>query len=798
MAWIALPIGSMCLSLLVGCQQDSMSLVHEAQALLAGSQPEQALVLLHEASAKDPENAEIRFSIAMALVRLGRSAEALTPLRQAAQSEDFGVQAGIVLASTLAEGHKFEEAMAAADDVLARFPDEAAALAIKASAAISLHRGDVAVDVVDHMLALQPDSLAFLHLRAIALSEADQLDETVAILDRLMETETEEDPADPARACAALAKIYIGKGMKDEAAARLGVCKVRFGDTPRFVLALAAMYDELNLRDQAIDVLSEGVEAHPNDGSLRNALGTHLLVADRFEEAEALVSEGLENAADPRRWAALASVRSAAGNLSGAHEAIEQAIGLIDPPAQIHLLMLADLQLQQGLTDDAAITSARLTETLYRNAIEARILLERGEAAKALELFDTVLPHWPQNASLRVYSALAALDVGDSERAKSDLLQATRRTPGDSDAAIWLARMYFAEGSYLNAARFAERQINQRGPTDPAPYVLAVRAYRRADQPEQARRMLTAMATVRDGLFAGESIAEAGRITAAADGPGAALEVLEQRANEAGLDLGDPNAEPVLIEVFQQLASAGRLDEAKRRASALIAEHPDRPNLLMISGRVALLQGNVEEADGLFARALELEPGHPGSLAGQSLVCLEQGDVAGASEAMDRAWQAAHHPEHGYMAARLRLDLDDFEGARDRFLGLLKVHPDNAAAANDLAWFFAERGEQLDRARKLAELAARLAPGAEVLDTLGYVQLKQGEAAAATDTFRQIIDRWPEYSTARYHLALALEASGQGEEARQALEAALETPFPESEQARALLSRLSESGRTEL
>ncbi len=788
-------LGLAVLLLLSACQQSQEALYDEAQALIAEGKPEDGLTVLREAAALDPDDGEIQFAIGMTLLRLGRTSEALFPLSKAVETEEYGVQAGVVMASTLAEGRNFEESIAAADRVLERSPEDVAALAIRANAAIGLHQGELALDSVDRLLAIEPGSVPYRHLKASALGEAQRLDDAEALFLELMEIETEEDPGGPARACGSLAKMLIDHKETDRAVERLKLCEEKYVTQPNVALALVSLYDEMGQKDEAIELLQRTSEKKPDDPNVVNALGHRLLAADRFDEAEALASEGLEKGTNPARWAALSSVRKAAGNADGALEAIEEAITLSDPPDQEYLFSRADLLISLGRVDEAQGVREQLTETLYRDTIDGRLAQEAGDNARALEIYSDVLAHWPQNVGVRVLAALAALEEGDREQAKSQLLEATRQAPTESDAAIWLARLHFAEGDYAQAAYFATRQIAERGPTHPDAYLLAARAFRRLGKPERVKGSLGAMALARDGLFAAESIAEVIRFTSATEGPDGALGRLDEMVEKAGLDYASPETEPALIQRFQLLADAGQLDEATRRGEALIAAHPERPTLHMLLGRIGLLKGDAETAGQAFERALELDPEHAGSLAGKALLQRAAGDPA-AADTMDRAWQLSQHQDYGYMAARMRLDLGQREEARERFLDLLILHPDQAAGANDLAFLLAEDGTELDRALELARLALRLAPSPEALDTLGFVQLKRDELDAAIGSFRRAIDRGPEYATARYHLALALHEAGRSEEAREALETALETAFPEAEQARALLARLEGGGGT--
>ena len=82
-------------------------------------------------------------------------------------------------------------------------------------------------------------------------------------------------------------------------------------------------------------------------------------------------------------------------------------------------------------------------------------------------------------------------------------------------------------------------------------------------------------------------------------------------------------------------------------------------------------------------------------------------------------------------------------------------------------------------------------PSPDVLDTLGWVHLKRGETQAAVAAFREAIAARPDSASIRYRLGMALDRSGESEEAREMLRTALGTGnFPEAEEAKRELARL--------
>ena len=118
------------------------------------------------------------------------------------------------------------------------------------------------------------------------------------------------------------------------------------------------------------------------------------------------------------------------------------------------------------------------------------------------------------------------------------------------------------------------------------------------------------------------------------------------------------------------------------------------------------------------------------------------------------------------------------ELAQQRYEDAIRLDPNLSEAKNNLAYLFAETGQNLDRALDLAQEAkTQLPENASVADTLGWVMHKRGmhsaaisylkEAEAGTDPNDASI------GIVRYHLALAYEANGETDAAREALSRAL-------------------------
>jgi Flp pilus assembly protein TadD len=133
------------------------------------------------------------------------------------------------------------------------------------------------------------------------------------------------------------------------------------------------------------------------------------------------------------------------------------------------------------------------------------------------------------------------------------------------------------------------------------------------------------------------------------------------------------------------------------------------------------------------------------------------------------------------------------DDARKRYERLVEKDPHAAVASNNLAWMYASRGEQLDRALQLAQAAVAEPPEhPEFNDTLAWVYLKKQLPSLAIPPLRVAVEKDPGNPSFHYHLGLAYVQSGDKAAARQELERALKlkADFEGSEDARKILKTL--------
>ena len=242
----------------------------------------------------------------------------------------------------------------------------------------------------------------------------------------------------------------------------------------------------------------------------------------------------------------------------------------------------------------------------------------------------------------------------------------------------------------------------------------------------------------------------------------------------------------------------GRLAEEENDANAALEQYaavgPGDEYLPAQVRRTALLvkAGQAAEARRLLASARESQPD-----VALQLYLIEIESLTN-QERLGDAWQVMDEALQRYpddlnllytraMLAEKRGDLASLE--RDLRV-ILGREPNNSMALNALGYTLADRTTRYAEARALIEKAYALNPDdPAILDSLGWVNYRQGNLAAAEELLRRAYKLMPDHEVAA-HLGEVLWAAGKQDEAREVWRSAL-ADTPDSAILRGTLKRLT-------
>ncbi len=761
----------------------------EIRALQEAGRFEQSIAALRDVLAETPEVGEANYRLGIAFSRTGNPSRAVWALEKASESSDFSIPADLELASIQLGLENFEESIRASDRVLARDPNHREALGLSARAHVGARQLEAALLDTSRLLELEPDDYATLVVHATALAELGRLREAEAAHERIKRISAAGGDRERAgRGCLAPA-LFARQNLRDlERAERLYEdCASKYPASRSAIGHIANFFDEIGRPQRGIELLERAVEQAPDDLALRFALASRLARLGRAADAQSV----LEAAVD--RFGVVAAGEPLARHYRQQRDP-QRALALIEAilresggerePLQF---IRADLLVDLDELERAEALAARFEEPSYASMIRGRILLARGNAEAALAAFDEGIESWPDNAGARYLAGIAALELGDFERATVELRESVRVDESATQAARMLARLYFDQRRYDQAIAASAIALRHGAPGQrAADLVLDARAHAALGEFDGARAAIRELAELPGRR--GEAAAELAAIERSADGPAAAVDAVERFE----LDLRARANEPALGSLASDLASLGHADRAIALIDDALRARPGDASLHALRGAALARAGRPTAARSAFERALAIDADCAEALAGLAELEIAAGEIERAVDLFDRA--AAADPAsgaHAYAAARILLAAGDRSAAEARLRAIVARSAGQPEARNDLAWLLASERRDLDLALSLAREASRMRPEAATLDTLGLVHLERGEIGAAIDSLERAVADPESSPTAHYHLAIALRRSGDPTSASEMLKRALAVgDFPEADTARRQLAEL--------
>jgi tetratricopeptide (TPR) repeat protein len=579
------------------CGADDDRMV-EIRALQNAGRFEDSIDELREVLAETPELPEASYRLGVALARTGNLSRSVWALEKASEASEFSIPANLQLASVQFGLNNFEESIRASDRVLAADPNHREALHLNAHAHVGARQLEEALIDTSHLLELDPDDYPILVVHATVLAELGRKPEAEAAHARIKQISAASGDEDRAgRGCLApplFAKDNLGD--LERAEELYEDCASKYSGN-RFVIGhIASFFDAVGKPRRATELMERAVAEAPDDLALRSALATRLARLGRAKEAESVLKEavdrfGVEAAGDQlvRHYRRQRDPQRA---LAVIEEILDEAG---DAGDQLQFIR-ADLLVDVGQLDRAEELANHFEEPSYTSMIRGRILLARGDAEAALAAFDEGIANWPGNAGARYLAGIAALQLGNFERAIVELRESVRVDDSATEAARILARLHFDRREYAEALAFSAIAQQHSGPAQ------------RAEDLELDARALAAL-----GEF------------------DRAVELFDRAA---GID---PGNEVYAYGAAQLVLAAGDRNAAEARLRAIVrrsAGHPEARNDL--AWLLATERRDLDFALSLARDASRLRP-ESATLDTLGLVHIERGEVEEAVDALEKA-----------------------------------------------------------------------------------------------------------------------------------------------------------------
>lgn len=779
--------GLLCLALLaavpLGCQDDASRLAeHMARGdqSLEDEKPNEAVLEYRNALQIDPNHAAAHFGLAKAYLAQRDVRKAYWELQETVRLDPENLDARIALGQFLLLGgeDEFNQALEQADAILEREPGRWEAYVIRARALENLKRLDEAQKDYEKAVELAPDNADVLRtLAGFLVRKGDP-----AAAEPLLRQLVEKDPS--ARSYFQLGAFLSQDRARDaeaEAAYRKGLELAKEDERADAYQRLASFFYQRERYDEAEKTLQDGLAATDEDLDLIYALARYYHSRGAKDRADQMIEEATKaKPGEVAPYLILSAYRGRNGDVPGALEAAEQALAVAPEsiPARLRKAeLLVDLGVKEGQSEQIAQGRAIVEAVLAKDPktpealfVRGKIDLAEGKPAEAVAALRRALEERPDWAQAHFLLGSALLVQGDRQQARAEALRAIEIDAEFVEARILLARVHALLGEDQQAIEEARRILRQRpGAVDMR--VLLAQSLVHIGKIEEARVELEAVPLDERNA---EVYFALGRIDMVQNKPDLAREKLLAALERA------PGHPEILESLLQVDTAQKRIPESLDRIRKAQAAKPDDSALVRLEGLALVLNGEGTAAEARLRRAIEMNPNDMSAYQALAGYLLSSGRREESIQTYEQA--AKSRPD----SAPLRFTLGtlyEAEGRRDdaiaQYEEALRLDDSLAVAKNNLAYVLAEQGRDLDRALELAQAAkAQLPDSPNATDTLGWVLLKKGIAAAAVDYLKEAESGFPpdhpDLGWVRVHLAQAYEANQQPEEARAVLQRALD------------------------
>jgi putative PEP-CTERM system TPR-repeat lipoprotein len=758
----------------------AMALRGKAIIALMRQQPDESRKLLDQALALDPKNDEIVAADAEWYLRQGKPDQARDRFATAIELNPLKLipRIGHIRAS-LSVGDT-EGAVKEAEELMKLQPNSLLVLFQDSVVQLAAGNYEAAKSAADQVLAVDRYHTGAMNVAGSSSYALGLYEQAAARLTNYIQVVPQDKQARLVLAASLLR-------LKNAASAKT-ILQPLLASDPRDARALALMGSAEAMSgntDEAAKYLEQASTLSPDDQALRSQLGMVRIAAGDSAKGIADLQQVIDlnpatgSGIDGRELTLIVGYLKT-GDFSAALENIKRIQK--DHPDEVRLLVLEGVaHMGAGNKDLAAAAFARAIE-LDPGTIDARLNLAQlrtreGKPDVARALLEEVVAQHPDHYLAMLELASLASRAGDISGQANWLERAVAAQPKLPTLRLQLALFYLGHQRAQKALEAALPALEQN-PVSIEFLGIVGQAQLQAGKTDEA------IATFERLVKVPPESAEAHFLLARAYGLAGKHEQMQSQLNRA-LEL-DPAHFPSQVALVRFLVLEGKGQEAEKRMQALKAAHPDSLEVLAQEGWLQLREGRADEAVKTLQAVFDRSGSGVSREVVESLAMAHwQARQWEESLAVRKSW-LENNPKDVPMLLTLGqsyTQLRRFDDATKVYRDVQALMPDNVLALNNLAWLLQKTAPE--EALGFAEQANTLAPETpSIMDTLGWLVLERGDAARAADLFEEASKKAPDNPQYKYHLAQALERSGEKERAKQILQELLADKRLESEHAK--------------
>ncbi len=513
----------------------------------------------------------------------------------------------------------------------------------------------------------------------------------------------------------------------------------------------------------------------------------------------------------------LAVMLNLLGNFQDAFDRLQRArkLGapsdLVLPPMLDAMLSMGQNQRLLDLFPDPGTSDTYMAGLILRARASALQMV--GDSAGANAAMKRSLAILTDYYGVMTASRLALMQ-GDYDTADSQADAALKLRPRDIEARMLKIDLALQRRKFAAARQLADK-LQADNPNSASALLMRIKTYVVTERPDVVEPEVDRLLSQADDLmiaryFKALIVGQRGDIKGAwglahslpkeyfQSDPGIALNVANMAIGAGFLDSGATILSvavqrfPYLIEPRLLLANIRLAQKSPQYALNTLTMLQDSrdPRVLVLFARAYLMKHDPGTAQKYILQAIETGGGEE----------LRNMDKEVALKSLSD--YSAAHPANSLVKkqyAILLLGFGELPQARAAYEKLVRDDPSDAVALNNLAWLVAK--DDAGRALSLAQRAVKADPAsANNLDTLGTMQMSRSDFRGATASLRKAHDMAPDNPTISYHLAVALEGTGERAQSQALLQAVVKRGgFGDLEAAKNLLaSKLKLAGQTQM
>ncbi len=398
------------------------ALAIRAAVAIEDLRPGDAIPDLRAALDSAPQNVQLMLLEAQAHQLNGSAGLAGERLAQATRVSDYAPDVTLRYAAFLRGRGDVTAAESVLSEAARRNPSNRDVLTQLAELRLQLQDWIGADEVAEQLRALDGEAAA--QIAAASLSGQGRAEDGI----RLLESLVSGGVGDSDRAFASLVATYVRAGRTQDAINTVDAVLEREPDNVRALLLRAELHLLANEPDDAVATLRRVMDVAPANPIGYLAASRFALSQDRFDEAEAIIRDGLEKVEND------ATLRFILANIAERKKdfdaAIEEYARLyeMNPNSQVLANNYASLLAEFREADPEAMETARRVAQRLRDAVQPHfqdtygwITFLDGRVEEALRHLTPAAEALPNNPLVRYHLGRALADAGQVEEARAEL-----------------------------------------------------------------------------------------------------------------------------------------------------------------------------------------------------------------------------------------------------------------------------------------------------------------------------------------------------------------------------------------